>query len=372
MTAASGDVVVAGLGPAGRSLAHRCIERGLRVIAVDTHPNRTWTPTYGAWADELPPWLSPGAIAAIAHQPHAFGTQEWRIDRDYVVFDTAALQQSLTLTGSTVIQEIVTHVRPGVVQLADGTHLYGRIIVDARGLRAARHPQQTAFGVTVPASEAEPVLAGRSAWFMDWRASPASSGPPSFLYAIPLGKGRVLLEETCLAGQPPIPFAELEARLDARLLAHGVRRGGHEPVERVRFAVHAPRHTQRGVTSIGARGGILHPASGYSVAASLSLADPLADAIAFRSDLSAVLWPIRARVVSELRGRGLASFLRLPADDVPEFFDQFFALPVQLQRAYLSGRTDVSGLVMAMTRIFRGLAHRKRTHLIRGVVRPRL
>lgn len=378
MTVLSGDVVIAGLGPSGRSLAYRCAQRGLRVVAVDPHPQRVWKPTYAAWADELPCWLAPHALAAVVPAPSAFGTREWEIPRTYVVFDSEGLQRSLSVAHCTVVAGRVRRIRPGVAELADGTHLYGRVVVDARGLNARGGPEQTAYGVTVPMHEAEPVLEGRSAWFMDWRpfdAGPAGAGggAPSFLYAVPVGKDRVLLEETCLAGQPPLPLSELRTRLNVRLARHGVRIDGTEPVERVRFAVYGgpPHRSRQGVLEVGARGGVLHPASGYSVAASLAIADSLADAIAFRDNPVAALWPVRARLVHGLRARGLASFLRMPTEHVPRFFDAFFALPGPLQRAYLSGRSDLPGLVKAMVQIFGDVPSAHRKALIAGVLSPR-
>lgn len=372
----SGDVVIVGLGPAGRALAYRCAQRGLRVVAIDKHPFRTWTPTYGAWTDELPSWLGPSALAAVAVRPSAFGTREWKIERDYAVFTTAGLQQELSLDTCTVVQGSAIRLGAGVVRLADGRHIYGRVVIDARGVREPRAPQQTAFGIVVPEETAEPLLEGRSAWFMDWRqpAKLAAMAAPSFLYAIPLGGGATLLEETCLAGQPPLGFAELRTRLQSRLSAHGVAVTGAEPVERVRFAVCTPASTRspQGVLAIGSRGGILHPATGYSVAASLSVADLLADAIAFRTNPRAKLWPLSARLVYALRERGLASFLRLSPTDIPAFFDAFFALPVPLQRSYLSGRADVTGLVTAMKRIFTASPWPARRQLAAGVMRPEL
>ena len=45
---------------------------------------------------------------------------------------------------------------------------------------------------------------------------------------------------------------------------------------------------------------------------------------------------------------GLAALLALGPDDLVLFFDRFFALPDSVQRAYLSGRTDLPGTSAAM------------------------
>src|SRR5699024_7255129 len=127
------------------------------------------------------------------------------------------------------------------VHLDGGDRVDARTVIDARGLpRGPGRPEQTAYGIAVDAADAAPVLEGRPAWFMDWRrdnGAPAAS-TPSFLYAVPLGDGRVLVEETCLVGAPPVPLSALRRRLHTRLRARGLHPSGAVPVERVRFALH--------------------------------------------------------------------------------------------------------------------------------------
>ena len=48
---------------------------------------------------------------------------------------------------------------------------------------------------------------------------------PSFLYGMPLGNGRIFLEETCLVSKPGLPFATLKRRLERRLDAMGIKVG---------------------------------------------------------------------------------------------------------------------------------------------------
>ena len=80
----------------------------------------------------------------------------------------------------------------------------------------------------------------------------------------------------------------------------------------------------------------MHPATGFSVAATLRLAPAVADALAAhlpgdpRGALAAahaVLWPPAAQAVHLLRRRGLEALLRMPPEEVPAFFEVFFALP---------------------------------------------
>ena len=85
---------------------------------------------------------------------------------------------------------------------------------------------------------------------MDWRPDNGAPGaaPRSFLYAVPIGGGATLLEETCLAGRPALDSTELRDRLHHRLRARGIELTGSAAVERVRFPVqggHPGRHRYR-------------------------------------------------------------------------------------------------------------------------------
>lgn len=337
------DVLVCGLGPAGRALAHRCLAHGLSVTAVDPAPDRRWFATYAAWADELPRWLDPTAIAATVDQPTGWGTHVHRIDRPYVVLDTARLQKSLDLSGAEIVTGRAVELTPDTVTLASGQPLRARRVIDARGI--ARSPalaEQTAYGLVLDARQ----CAGLAPLFMDWRAdngAPADA-PRSFLYAVPLGGGTMLLEETCLAGRPALDGTELRDRLLRRLRSRGIELTGAERVERVRFPVEGGRP---GRHTFGAAGGFAHPATGYSVAAALTSADAVA--------AGAAVWPASARAVYRLRAAGLRALLALPPADIPVFFDAFFAMSADSQRAYLSGRTDLGGTVTAMRRLFTSL-----------------
>jgi lycopene beta-cyclase len=53
----------------------------------------------------------------------------------------------------------------------------------------------------------------------------------------------------------------------------------------------------------------------------------------------------------------------MPAEAVPEFFDLFFDLPTELQRAFTSGRTDVAGTTAYMATLFRTAPWRLRARL---------
>ncbi|MGW6449962.1 lycopene cyclase family protein [Lentzea sp. NPDC055074] len=303
------DVVVIGGGPAGRSLARACAHEGLRTAIVDRHPQRPWTATYGAWADELPPDTPTRAVSTTVR---AYAREEHLIQRTYVVLDNTKL-----------------HELPESVEVLQRPEA-ARYTFNATGARKGR-AEQTAVGTVIESDSTDTTL-------MDWRGN-----GDTFLYTVPLGNNRVLVEETCLASRPGMPLSELRERLHARL-------DPTDEEERVRFPLDAPRATDN---AFGAAAGFIHPATGYSVATSLTLAPQVAQAVKAGEDPKRVIWSRKARMVHTMRSRGLEALLRLSPEETLDFFEVFFRLDVELQRAYLSGREDVRGTAAAMLTLFR-------------------
>lgn len=312
------DVLVIGGGPAGRALARACAQEGLHTAIVDRHPHRAWTATYGAWADELPPNTP---VAASSTVVRAYAREEHLIPRTYVVLDNARLHE--------LPHDVTVLQRPTAAR-----HTF-----NATGARKGR-AEQTAVGTVIESDSTETTL-------MDWRSG------DTFLYTVPLGGNKVLVEETCLAGRPGTPLHELRERLHQRLEPG-------ETEERVRFPLDAPRCKN----AFGAAAGFIHPATGYSVATSLTLAPRVAQAVKADEDPQQVIWPRNARIVHALRKRGLEALLRMDAGQTLDFFELFFRLPVDLQRAYLSGRDDVRGTSEAMVRLFRAAPWRLRAKMV--------
>ncbi|MDR7303415.1 lycopene cyclase family protein [Haloactinomyces albus] len=410
------DVLVVGGGPAGRAVASSCSDAGMRVSLVDPAPRRGWPHTYAAWRDELPAGVAREALATVADRMLAIGTttpHEWT--RPYAVLDNTALWKHLWRADVTEVTGKVTRAEHGpsgsTVHLKDGRRLAAAIVVDASGAarvlsggRPARVPaQQTAVGVVVDASEAGAMLGGgtapgaRTGVFMDWRPVPGAEGePPTFLYVVPVARGRVLLEETSLARRPALPLAHLRRRLLTRLDAAGITAPAGAVEERVRFPVDDPLPQQRrlgplepraGVVPFGTAAGMVHPATGFSVAASLRLAPWIAGALGGglggslgggRSGNPAtaaeaawsLLWPPSARAGHGLRLRALRALLSMPPHRVREFFEVFFALPDQHRWAFLAPEIDLSGTSAAMAAAFHSAPWSVRQYLLTGALTP--
>jgi lycopene beta-cyclase len=357
---------------------------------LDPSPDRPWTATYGMWNSELPPDL-PAAVVAARAEGTAVATTEHRLGWDYAVLDVPVLQSHLAgqLDGVAVhTGRAVGTPAPGVVHLADGSELRASVVVDAAGrarpLDPTRSPgvaaEQTAYGVVLDESAAAPLIKPGEALFMDWRPDHGEGGWPTFLYVIPLGGGRMLFEETSLARRPGLPLPVLRRRLFARLTHHGIDVPKDSVSERVSFPVDQPRHRGTDVVAFGAAAPLIHPATGYSVASSLHLAPVVADAIAARlpegpaaalAAARAAVWSRRARWIHRFRLIGLESLLRMPPEQVPAFFERFFALPENDRWTYLTSRDDLRGTAATMGSLFRTSDNRLRRHLVTSaLVRP--
>ena len=280
----------------------------------------------------------------------------------------------------------------GVV-LADGSILRAGLVVDAGGARQPLAPtppagrrtrrppsvpaEQAAYGLLLPTAAAAPVVAPGSALFMDWRPDHGETGPPTFLYAVPVGPDTVLLEETSLARRPGLPIPVLRRRLLARLARRGVDPTG-APDERVLFRLDTPRHRTPGLLGFGAAAPLVHPATGFGLATALTLAPRVADAVAATlprgSDAALtaarrVLWSPAARAVHRFRRTGLEALLRMPPESVPDFFELFFGLPQRHRWNYLTGRADLPGTAATMAALFGAADWAMRSRLVTPALR---
>ncbi|MCM6775988.1 lycopene cyclase family protein [Nocardia sp. CDC159] len=350
------DICVVGLGPTGRALAHRAMAAGLDVVAVDPRPERPWVPTFSCWVDELPAWLPGSAIAARIAAPTVWTRSEHRIQRPYCVLSKSGLREALPLADTTVLTARATAVGAHRVELNDDTVVTAETVFDTRGLPApGARRTASAHGIFVDAERAAPMVGEGEGLLLDWRdqngAGPGE--PPSFLYAVPLGDGRVIFEETSLGLRGGMPQRELRRRTLNRLAAHGIRLRGDEPSEAAHYPLDQPPPRPGSTMAIpfGSRGGMMHPCTGYSVADSLALVDTAVEAVRAGRDPIRELWPTRARLVYWMRERGLYGLGRLTTAQSISMFEAFFTAAPRQQRALLSAHDDYAalGAVLFMT-----------------------
>jgi lycopene epsilon-cyclase len=186
---------------------------------------------------------------------------------------------------------------------------------------------------------------------------------PSFLYAMPLGRDRIFVEETVLVSRPAADVRALAARLSRRLHRMGIhrRRVLEEEQVCIRMGGALPRVGQR-LLGFGAAAGLVHPATGYSLTRSLRHAPELAAAIASGLDEGGAvgaslrgwqaLWPTGRSRTNELYQFGMDVLCRLDLDQTGRFFDAFFQLPEAQWSGFLDATLPPSGVARAMAGLF--------------------
>ncbi|GAA2807587.1 lycopene cyclase family protein [Saccharopolyspora taberi] len=377
-----------GAGPAGRAVAAACSDTGLRVTLIDPNPRRVWPHTYASWRDELPASVPDTAMAEVMDRMRAVGTTQHEWARPYAVVDNTALWKHLWREDITEIAGRVVSAEHGptgsTVRLKDDRRIASAVVIDASGasriLSGGRPPrtpaQQTAVGLALDEDAVADLVPPGTGLFMDWRPAPDTRGGwPTFLYGVRLGDGQVLLEETSLARRPALPLALLRRRLRNRLADAGIAVPDAAAEERVRFPVDDPLPRPGRVIPFGATAGLIHPATGFSIASSLRQAPWVAAAIsaglpsgpiaASRAAWS-ILWPPRALAAHSLRRRALQALLAFPPELVPEFFEAFFSLDLRHQWAFLSSDGDPAATAAAMTALFGRAPWRIRRRLVAG------
>jgi lycopene beta-cyclase len=368
------DVAIVGSGPAGLALAAACARRGLATVVIGE--DLQWTQTLGTWVDDLQAAEDAEVVAGCLRVRWPIvtvtGSVERSLHREYAVFDNAALaallapQQRVSATATGVTRSDDHH----VVACADGSRVAARLVVDCGGARSsllARQrrgavPVQSAYGVF---TSGDGLVRPGTFTMMDW--STPFTGHPTFLYAMDLGGGRSLVEETSLVGRTDVPAEELRRRL--------LERFGRDSIEGEVETVSIPmggRLPQRSTTVVGfgAAAGFIHPVTGYSVAASLRAAPRVAATVA-RSIGDGLrgpalveatwrgVWPADLLRTRALHDYGLAALQRLDAARIGEFFDVFFSRPQADWADYLRIDTPANRIAAIMTGFFAAMP----THL---------
>ena len=369
---------------------------GLSVALIGPSPLAVWPNTYAAWVDQVDdsvkellgqadPWAQRFENARVV------GEREATAGRTYGRFDNGALAMALRTTAETgrltIRQATATgvnhHSSGSTVELSTGRAVEATLVLDGTGatspfvLRpvATTMPAfQVAYGI-VAEFERDPLPADVCT-FMDWRGP--DRAVPSFAYTLPVD-GAWLVEETSLASRPALAVEELERRLYDRLRADGLVVTKTLSVERVSFPMDLPLpdRTQR-VVGLGAAASIVHPATGYSVGASLRvatrLARELADALGRSGATPAqaasagwtTIWSEDRVKARRLEAYGLERVLTMNQADARSFFDSFFRLPVPTTSTYLGGEAGATEMAAVMWKVFRHVSPRLQRRLASG------
>ena len=336
---------IRGAGPAGAFLALRAAARGWSVtlrdpacVFPDAHCSTTnialpdWPATYGVLEPDVPVWAED--FCTPAHPLRVIAEQEHVLDFGYRMLDKASVREA-----------VQTLVDAGRVELTADLSGDAGVVVDCTG--APKDPAtlwQVAVGYVLPEG-----CGVDEAVFMDWRGEDREMA--SFVYIQPVEEGW-LVEETILSGPgaDDVIMRELERRLVDRLLDMGVASDVVESplsVERVRIPMNSRsgvfnRPDKQGRVYFGGAGGLINPATGYSVGASMSAADQFLDMLADERGSRGDSWGWRTALAYFLRSMGGVLIARADQVTLRSFFENFFRLPAERQVAYLLGHDGVA------------------------------
>ena len=366
-----------------------CAEVGLDTVLVALEPHASWPATYRSWVDDL---TALGYGDMFSHQWEvvtATGQRTHRVERAYGRVDGARLADRLrgrgSATGLTTMRGRsvgVSHNRSdSTLLLADGRSVDAVVVIDATGAagslvhaRGSAPAWQTAYGIvatpSVPLNDTGCVL-------MDFATGVPADRPPTFLYAQHLGEDRWFMEETVLASRQAVAPERLKTVLQQRLKDRNIALSEVEEVETVAIPMGLRVPAPQRVVAVGASGGAIHPATGYSLTTSLHgaplLAQGIVDALQRRATPRAVseaawaaMWPDSRRRARAMQEYGLDVMLGMDRGGLQRFFDEFFTLAQDAQRAYLGPAAGGAEIARLMSRLWLGSPNGLRLALAKG------
>jgi lycopene cyclase-like protein len=390
------DVLVIGKGPSGLIAASALAEAGPAVGVLGPGGPIRWPAEYGAWLDELVR-VGHGALAGPVWPENVIGlggADRRVLPRAYTRIDKARLAaETLARCDAAGVHwldgrasGVRHHPTHSVVTCRDGADIAARLVVDCSGHRPALLPRaprpaqgfQTAVGWVIP-YEGPLFPTGRGV-FMDWDDGwlpPAERTLlPSLLYAMPLGEGKLFVEETVLVGRPAVPLAVLRERLQRRLSALEIHVTPPPAEERCWIPMGGPVPDMRQrVVGFGGAAGMVHPATGYLLTRVLERAPHLADTVAtgLRAPGASparvaeaawhAVWPEDRLHTRELHCFGMEVLLRLSPADTRAFFAAYFDLPAADWQGYLDDSLSPAELHATMGRVFLRLPGRLRRRI---------
>lgn len=399
---ASYDVAVIGAGPAGLSLSAALCRRDVSVVVLDGAIDAPWPNHYGVWRDEFQAVDLDDCATAIYPTTAVYaGAEKITLDRPYLRVDRVMLKSRLLSRcvegGVRLCKAIVRDVRhvsesesevlfgpptrgkstdsgfSDFEEVQDERAVQARLVVDCTGhaLRfTATEPAgrfrapwgQAAYGIEAEV-ESHPYQADQML-LMDFRDDhmqgnerwrKESDDRPTFLYVFPTGSKRAFFEETSVIAPTAVPFEELRERLFRRLAFDGVKvkRVIEEEKSLIPMGGSLPNRAQR-VVGFGGAACLVHPATGYMVARTVSMADTVATtiadglkdrgkgggAMAVSEAVWKVTWSLELRRQRDFLGFGAELLGCLDMDESRRFFDAFFELPQPLWSKFLCFNLD--------------------------------
>ena len=349
------DVILVGGGLANSliGLRLRAARPGLSLLVLEQGPtlggNHTWSFHGTDLTPEQRTWIAPLVeFSWQGHQVH-FPRYQREMAGHYHSITSERLHRTVssTLGAGVRLGVTVRDVAPDGVRLQDGTFLPAALVIDGRGFQASGHfdlRYQKFLGQVVSLEEphglAAPVL-------MD--CTVAQRDGYRFVYVLPFGARRLLIEDTYYSDSAQLGLDELRASIGEYAQSRGWRIAAVERAETGILPIVLGGDMRAfwdaadpGVPRAGLRAMLFHHTTGYSLPEAARLAEDLARAPELRSRPVAAMVRERARHhwreqrVFRLLNRMLFN-AALPAERY-RVLEHFYRLPEPTIGRFYAGR----------------------------------
>jgi lycopene beta-cyclase len=310
--------------------------------------NHTWCFHAADVPAKAQPFVEPFVVERWQRQSVRFPELERTLDEPYAALDSASVQRVLGERRARGALTLYLGERAAVVgvkhvELASGARLEAKVVIDARGPELAERKQalgyQKFLGLEL---EVEPGSRPSAPVLMD--ACVEQNDGFRFVYLLPFGRDRLLVEDTYFSDTPSLDVAALRAGIESYVASRGIvaRRVLREETGVLPLPGRAPL-AQVGDTGRfrgGYAGGWFHPTTGYSFPLAVRYALTVAESEP--RELGARLERLAQR---ELPNQRFAAWLNrllfcgvAPANRYT-VLERFYRLPVETIRRFYAHQT---------------------------------
>jgi lycopene beta-cyclase len=355
------DLILAGGGLANGLIAWRlrALHPGVRLLVLEQGErlggNHTWSFHDGDLDPAQHAWIAPLVTHRWPRYEVMFPALRRTLDQGYASIASSGVARVIEADlgkGAVRTGASITRVSPREVELAGGERLSARAVIDGRGVRASRHlalGYQVFLGqelrLDAPHGLAAPII-------MD--AGVPQQGGYRFVYVLPFGPDRVLVEDTHYVDGALLDDARLRANIAHYAQARGWGIAAVEREERGALPIvlagdaRACWDELAGQPCAGLRAGLFHATTGYSLPHAVRLADRVAALYAHGApDPGALYAAIRTHALADWRTQGFFRllnrmlFLAGRPSDRWRVMQRFYGLPAPLVARFYAGRTTL-------------------------------